>query len=292
MRVSDQQLVALTEYGMNAAYHNMAQAQTVLATGHQINTPADNPIGTATALSLQANLAQTAGYSGAIDNATGWLQTTEGALSSVNDALTQVRTLAVQGSNDTLSASERQSLAAQVGQIVAGAVNAANATFGGRYVLSGFQTSTAPFSLTPGTSVTYHGDAGVISPELAAGQSVQTNLPGSTALPAVFSAMLAVQNDLQANNGTAVGADLGTVDSAQNGLLMAQATVGATTSRVQQLGASADSLQTDLKTRISGLVDADLAQASVEFSTRQAAYQAALAAAAKVVMPSLLDYLK
>jgi len=65
-----------------------------------------------------------------------------------------------------------------------------------------------------------------------------------------------------------------------------------TPSRRQPRGASPDSLQTDLKTRISGLVDADLAQASVEFSTRQAAYQAALAAAAKVVMPSLLDYLK
>ena len=49
MRISDQQIIALTQFQMNADYDQLSQAQTVLATGRQINTPSDNPIGAATA---------------------------------------------------------------------------------------------------------------------------------------------------------------------------------------------------------------------------------------------------
>ncbi len=75
-------------------------------------------------------------------------------------------------------------------------------------------------------------------------------------------------------------------------MLLAQAGVGAGINRIQQVQTAIQAAQTNLTGQISNLVDANVAQASIDFSTRQATYQASLSAAAKVVQPSLLEFLK
>ena len=296
MRVSDQQIINLTVFEMNADYAQMAQAQTVLSTGRQINTPSDNPIGAATALELQGSLAQTNQFATTATNALAWLQTTDSSLSGVQNALLQVRSLAVQGANDTMTQDERSALAANVDQLLQQAVQSANGDDAGRYVLSGFQTGTPPFALTgaPGSrAVTYQGDSGEIQSEVGPGQRLQTNVPGNTSLPAVFNAMIQVENDLQSGNTAAIGgADLTAIAAAQSGLLLTQATVGASISQVQAVQLSLQNTQTNLTGQISNLVDANMAQAAVTFSTDQATYQASLSAASKVIQPSLLQFLQ
>lgn len=295
MRISDQQVINLTQYDMNADYERLAQAQTVLSTGRQINTPADNPIGTAVALKLQGSLAEYNQFATTANDAQSWLQATDTSLSGVGDALTQARTLAVQGANGTLTPSEQQALAASVGQLVQQAIQSANGQDAGRYVLSGNQTNTAPFVLTTSGGnpvVQYNGDSGVMQREVSPGQMMQINTTGSTALPAVFTALLQLQQDLQAGNTAAVGgADLQALDQAHDGLLLAQTTVGASLNRIQAVQQTVQTAQTNLTNQISSIVDADMAKAAVDFSTRQATYQASLSAAAKVVQQTLLDFL-
>lgn len=296
MRVSDQQIVSLMQYQMSTAYDAMAQAQTVLATGKQISTPADNPIGTAVALELQGKLAQNNSFTATASDTLSWLQTTDTALGGVGDALTQARTLAVQGANDTLTSDERQALASNVSQLLQQAVQSANGSYEGHFVLSGFQTGTQPFVLSGSgstTSVAYQGDSGVIQREISPGQLAQVNTPGNTALPPVFTALINLQNDLQSGNTANIGgADLQAIDQAHDGLLLAQTTVGSRTNGVQAAQSSLQNAQVTISGQLSGLVDADMAQAAINFSTTQAAYQATLSAAAKAVQPSLLEFLK
>ncbi len=296
MRISDQQILALAQYQMNADYDQLAQAQTVLATGRQINTPADNPVGAAAALELQDHQAQTNSFSTTASDTLSWLQTTDTGLSSVNDALIQARTLAVQGGDATLTPDQLQAIAANVSQLLQTAVQAANATYDGRYVLSGDKTNTPPFAITTSggvTSVTYQGDSNAIQREISPGQMMQINTPGSTALPQVFAAIAQLQNDLQSGNTAAIsGTDLQALDDAHDGLLVAQAGVGANINRIQSVQSTIQTTQLNLSSQYSQLVDADMATAATNFSERQATYQAALSAAAKVIQPTLLDFLK
>lgn len=296
MRVSDQQVYAQAQYSINADYERMAQAQTVLSTGKQINTPADNPIGTGVALELQANLAQSNQFSTTATETLTWLQTTDKALGNVGDVLIKVRSLAVQGANGTLTKGEQQSIAANIDQLLQQAVQEANAQDAGRYVLSGYQTATPPFAISGGAGsrvVAYQGDAGAIQREISPGQTMQVNVTGNTALPAVFSAIIQVENDLQNGNGAAAGgADLQALDQAHDGLLVAQATVGAGVTRIQAVQSTLQATQNSLTGQISQLVDANMAQAAINFSTAQATYQAALSAASKAFQPSLLEFLK
>ncbi len=292
MRISDQQVLDLTQYQMNSAYDQMARAQTVLASGKRINSPADDPIGATTALELQGNLAELNQFSSTASDALNWMQTTDSAYNDVGDVLQQVRTLAVQAANGTLSQDERQAMAASVGQLLQQAVQSANATYDGRYVLAGYQTGTSPFVVANGV-VTYHGDSGSIQQEVSPGQMMQINMPGNAALPAVFSSMTQLQRDLQAGNTAAIGgADLQAIDDAHAGLLVAQATVGTGTNRLQAIQQALQSRQTTTTGQVSQIVDADMAQAAIDFSSRQATYQAALSAASRVIQPSLLEFLK
>ncbi len=291
MRIGNQQIVDLTQYQINQAYESMAQAQTVLSTGKRINSPSDDPVGSAQAIELQGQLAESNQFSSTATDTLSWLQTTDTALTSISTALTQARSIAVQGANGTLTPDEQQALAANVTQLLQQAVQSANSTYNGRYVLSGYRTNTQPF-VQSGNTVTYQGDNGVIQREISPGQYMQINTPGSQALPAVFSSLTQLVTDLNAGNTSAVSADIGTIDSAQNGLLLAQATVGAGVNRITAEQSTLQSTQTTLTGQISNLVNADMAQAAIDFSTRQATYQAALNAAAKVIQPSLLDFLK
>src|SRR5579871_923503 len=211
MRISDQQIADLREYEINDAYARLAQAQTVISTGKQISAPGDDPIGTAAALRLQGQIAQNRAFSSTASDTLSWLQTTDSSLSGVNDALVQARSLAVQGANDTLTVQQRQDIAANVSQIMAQAVQAANADYGGRYVLGGYQTGKPPFVLNANNgnpTVTYQGDGGTMQREVSPGQMMQINTPGSTALPAVFSALSQLQADLESGSSASVSNDI------------------------------------------------------------------------------------
>jgi flagellar hook-associated protein 3 FlgL len=307
MRIADSQVAALREYQINAAYEQLVQAQTVISTGRQINAPSDNPYGTSVALELQAEEAQNTGFSNTATDTLSWMQATDTALSGVGNVLTQARTLAVQASNGTLTSDNLQSIASQLSQLIQQAIQSANSTYGGRYVLGGYQDHTAPFALSAdGSQVVYSGDTGAIDREISPGQTMQININGSGsaaspgtlpttngALPTAFAALLQLQSDLQSGNQTAIGTtDLTAIDQASDGILLAQGTNGASISRIQALQTTLSTTQTNLQAQYSTIVDADVAQASINYNSCQVTYQAALTIAGKSVEPSLLSFLQ
>jgi flagellar hook-associated protein 3 FlgL len=68
--------------------------------------------------------------------------------------------------------------------------------------------------------------------------------------------------------------------------------VGARYSRIETLTTDAATRSTDLTSQLSQVEDSDMAQTMTELSMAQTAYQATLQSTAKVIQPSLMDYLK
>jgi flagellar hook-associated protein 3 FlgL len=206
---------------INTAYDQMAQTQTELATGRQLNVPSDNPAGTAVVLDLQGQLAQKSAFTSTATDTQQWMQTTESAISGVNQVLTQARSLGVQAANGTLTQSDRQAIAANLQPLIQQGVNSANGTYAGHYVLSGTLTNTAAFSYNAGTgAVTYQGKNGQIQREVSPGQMMAINTTGGQALNPAFSAMTQLLQDVQSGSSTQISADLQTVDTAPSTLLV------------------------------------------------------------------------
>lgn len=106
------------------ALFNYSQAQRRIqddsaALSSGVNSAADNPSGLAISQSLQAGV-NGAGQAAENDqNALDALNVTSGATQSTESVLQQLDTLAVQASNDTVTASDRADIEAQANQLVA-----------------------------------------------------------------------------------------------------------------------------------------------------------------------------
>ena len=94
----------------------------------------------------------------------------------------------------------------------------------------------------------------------------------------------------------------GVVDDIRGALTALRARADAVTAartaagvRYQQLDAAGDAAgdaQLTLKTNLSNLENTDLAAATVDLKLQEVAYQASLAATARVIQPSLVDFLR
>jgi flagellar hook-associated protein 3 FlgL len=74
----------------------------------------------------------------------------------------------------------------------------------------------------------------------------------------------------------------------RNGL----STVGARSNQLERMRQSADDMALNVSQSLSDVEDIDLPQTITDLQLQQTAYQAALAAGARVVQPSLIDFLR
>ena len=84
---------------LNSISLKLARTQQKASSGKEITRPSDNPFGTAQAMGLRQQMAANDKYKSNIDDATGWMDTTESALSSMNDYLSRAHELIIQGSS-------------------------------------------------------------------------------------------------------------------------------------------------------------------------------------------------
>ncbi|MCC7105646.1 MAG: flagellar hook-associated protein FlgL [Chloroflexi bacterium] len=295
MRITNQTIVDAVVRNLNAHLERLDELQRQLTSGKRLTRPSDDPAALGLALTYRSAIETGKQYLRTMDGATAWLNATDSALGSASDLLQNVRTLAVQGGNDSLGQSERDALATQVDQLLNQLVDVGNSTFQGQRLFAGLKTDTVPFSLNAGppTTVSYQGDNGAMLREIDLHTSVSINVPGSTAFPAAFAALVQLRDDLRSGNSAAIrGADLSSVDSALNGVLATRADVGARVNRVEAASAWQQKLQVHLTELLTKTEDVDYTEAITKFTTEETVYKAALQAGTYALQPSLMDYLK
>jgi flagellin-like hook-associated protein FlgL len=90
----------------------------------------------------------------------------------------------------------------------------------------------------------------------------------------------------------ALGDDLDRFDTTMHAMQGQLADVGGRYNRLAQLGQAATDQQLNVQSQLSDVEDVDLPKTIMEIQLQQIAYQAALAATARVVQPSLVDFLR
>lgn len=296
VRVTQSMLTTNVLADLQNVTNQMLQTQNRLSSGKQIQKPSDDPFGTARALQLRADLASNVQYQKNVNDASAWQNSADTALGDIGSLVLRARDLTVQAGNGTLSASDRQTIADEMNQLIDSVKTAANTEYAGTYIFSGAQTTTPPYSFTDDA---YHGDATTLKREIGpGGVQVTLNVAGSSVVGdgstpgSLLATLRQISTDLTANNQTALGTtDLSALDTANNTVTEARATVGATSDRLSTALSRLQQLQQSTTELLSNTEDADMAQLSVEFSQQQAVYTAALRAGAGIIKPSLMDFL-
>ncbi|MGB9036873.1 MAG: flagellar hook-associated protein FlgL, partial [Paeniglutamicibacter sp.] len=137
-RITTAALNLNAERNLQAAMTRLATIQNKAGTQKEIGKPSDDPSGTANVMALRAEQRLNTQFSRNVQDANGWLSTTDKALTSATDIIQQVRDLTVKGANDgALNPAAKEAIALELLQLHDALVNAANTQFMGRSVFAG-----------------------------------------------------------------------------------------------------------------------------------------------------------
>lgn len=122
----------------------MNKLDTQLSTQKKISRPSDDPIIAIRALRLRTSLNEVTQYlQKNIPDANSWLSVTQGALESTNDIVSDLYQYCNQGSTDTFSTSERDTISKSLTQLKEAFYSQGNVDYAGRYVFTGFKTDSS-----------------------------------------------------------------------------------------------------------------------------------------------------
>src|SRR5579871_5421013 len=123
--------------GLARINQTLNTAQQQLTTGLKINNVSDAPDQISELLQTRNDLTQTQQITTNLDQVNTEVNTAQSTMQSAESLVEKAQTLGAQGASDLDSASTRQSLAGQLGDILQQLVSAANTTVEGRYIFSG-----------------------------------------------------------------------------------------------------------------------------------------------------------
>jgi len=285
----------LAQINQSQAALNMALEE--VSTGKSVSEPSDNPAASAEMVQNGIESANVDQYTQNVSTLQTVVQSANSALSSVVASLTSAVSLGTEGANGTTSQANLQSLASQVQSILSDVISDANTSVEGSYIFGGTATSTTPYSAdsSSATGYTYNGNND--SNQVAIGDSlkIQVGLPGSqifsNASNNVIGALSSLVSALQSGNTSSISTATSAVTSAI-GFVGQQQSFYANAET--QLNAQETTLQQDtvtLTTQATNLVGINEADAATTLSEAETQNSAVLAAAAKVLPNTLLNYL-
>ncbi len=278
---------------------SLMKAQTVVSSGLKINQPSDDPVGMAAALNYNATISSVNQYTANIKQAETTLNVADSTLSGVSNLLTQAKQIALQMVNGTMSATDRSNAASQVQSLLDQFVQMANTKQGNFYVFGGRNTTTAPYDTTNPSSG-FQGDDGQMPVVVGNGVTIDTHVSGKNAFSATTSATavdpaVVLSNlitGLKNNDTTAISNQLTPLDTALDQVVNTRSDIGNTLNRLDATQSYWSSFKLNIQKALSNTEDADLTQAASDLTQQQTAYQASLSVAAKIIQPTLLDFLK
>jgi flagellar hook-associated protein 3 FlgL len=297
VRFTNDILSRQTLFDLGNITDTLAKTQNELSTGKRIQQPEDDPYGAGRAVTLRNQLADVQQYQTNINDASAWAQTTDSALGNVTDLLQRARELVVQAANGTQDQSSLDAISSEMTQIKASLQAQANATYNGRYIFSGTATNVQPYQ-----SNAYSGTTLPVQRLIGPGQVVQVNKDGPSAFGVqsagppptknVFDVLDDIIGDLNTGNNAALGSSaLTELDGSFTTAVNARTTVGAISNRLETQGNLLSAQELSVQGLLSQTEDADMAKTLITYSTTQTAYQAALQAGAKIIQPTLMDFL-
>lgn len=279
--------------GLQASLGRMQRLQEELSSGRQVNRPSDSPVATASAMQYRSGLRRTEQYARNAQDGLNWLGTGDDALTGILDVVRRARDLALQGSNASMGVEERQALAAEVDALRDNAVALANTRYLDRPIFAGNAAANTAYD----ASGAYTGSPGAdaIERNVAPGVTVRVNLTG----PEVFGppgadlfADLARMAENLRTNPAGLATDLTNVDNRSLSVQNQLAQLGARYHQVEIMRQRSDQQLLTLRSGLSEVEDIDLPKTLVDLQLQEVAYKSALSATARVVQPSLLDFLR
>ncbi len=274
--------------------------------GKAVSRPSDNPILVGKIMSLDNNILQNVQYNSNIKDTLGWVHTQDAALKDASDALKRVRDLVIYGANGSLAEEDRLAIREEVVNQIDHLEDILNTNFDGRYIFAGQRTTEKPFKVGDDLIINYEvGDNNDknISREIATGVTVDLITDGNKLINIegannnnLGSLLKDIVDDLETGGTDSINKlaneHLSDMDKHLDNILKVRTHIGAIDNRLQAAEDRNEAENLNLKEVLSEKADVDVVEKYMESVILSTVYQASLSAGAKILQPSLLDFVR
>ena len=313
MRVTNSMMIGQLMKNLNRNLKRMENYQYQLATGKGIVRPSQDPVGITRSLQARTELSKLDQYVKNVDDAKAWLTETETALTEMNSLIVRAYELAGDAANGSKTPEDRQAIAKEIGQLMNQLLESANTSYAGRHVFGGYNTADRPF-VVDGNDLLFNGqkiadlaDPDFVPDDLISGEKIEyevgsgvkmdISMPGTTVLGigndnlyAVFAGLFQALND--GTDGDKINQYIGKLQDQQQEILSHLAEVGGKTNRLDLIKTrlKADELNyTGIKSQVE---DVDHEKVIMEFMMADIVYRSSLSVGARIIQPTLVDFLR
>lgn len=301
MRITNSTMVDSFLDDLNVNLNKMQKTQDQLASGKNIRRPSDDPYGAVRQMQLENEVDRNNQYLQNIEDSKEWMNTTDTALGQITDSLQRIRELMISSANGAKTQSDIDANKAEVLQQIEQIVQIANTQFDGKYVFSGKELTEKPFSYQGDGKISLDvaGD-GKLDREISAGVVVDINVPAAEMVKGSGKAGEGLADTLtnivaamSGGDTASLGGDLlNQISDNIDNVVRCRGEIGAKENRMDAAKSKNEDETENITVILSGIEDVDVAQKLMEYSEMQAAYEASLMTGAKILQPSLVDFLK
>ena len=301
-RITQRSLTSTSLAGLQGNLARMQRLQEQLSSGKAVNRPSDSPSGAVNALRYRADIRRNEQLSRNASDGIAWLGQADTSLTDGLSLIRRVRDLVLQGVNASTDQAGRDAIANEIDGIRDGMLALANTSYLGRPIFAG----NAGGSVAYDASGTYLGDNGAVSRAVSPGVEVQVNVTGPDAFSFaatspggptdIFATLAKISADLRSGTPVAIetvrNEDLSALDAGFVKMQQALATVGGRYHQVETMRNRNESDAINLASALGEVESIDLPKTVMDLQMQEVAYQSALAATARVIQPSLVDFLR
>lgn len=274
-----------------------------LATGKKISLPSDDPIVASKALKLRTDVSEIAQYKRNTDDATAWMDITEATMSQMTELVHRMKEITNQAANGTNTDEDLLKIREEASELRSQLISLGNATYAGRYIFSGYKTD-MPLLNDDGTYNINVDNSEQIRFEIGIGDDININVPGSDLFNRTIAGATAggksefvdtfdkVISAMESDDKDQLTALLADLDDELGNLLRVRAGLGARMNRVELTANRLEDDNVNFTKLMSKNEDVDIAEAIMKLQNEENVYRASLATGARVIQPSLVDFLK
>lgn len=323
MRITNGMMLNSMMRTMTRNLNRMDKLEQSLSTGKKFLTPSDDPIGVSRSLRLNTDVASMEQFKRNAEDALSWLETTEMAVNNIGDVFQRARELTVQAANETNSLGERKAISAEIKQLKEQLITIGNTTYAGSYIFSGYKTNMPLFdangnyylNAAPGDTSYTIKTTETIDFNVGIGERIPVNflphkifgnmtggtldgpvnnttdiIPGDTTqMIAVFDQLI---TDLDNSNTAGIKTAIARLDNHFNNINAVRAEIGVKSNRLDLTVNRIEDDTINLKGLLSKNEDADIAEVIMNLKMQENVYKASLSGGARIIQPSLMDFLR
>jgi flagellar hook-associated protein 3 FlgL len=296
MRITHRAVTQTALLGLNNNLSDVAKLQQQLTSGKLISSPSDSPTGTNKALQIRQDQSGVQQFAKNISDGQSWLDATDTALGTAINQVQRVRALTVQAMNTgSTSTSSQKAIAVEVAALRDSLLGVANSSINDRALFGGVTQGSAAYDADSGAYVGAPATGEGITRRVSNADRIRIDVTGPEAFGTpgpddLFGLIARIASNVETDPDALTG-DLEDLDVALDRLLGAAASIGARSARMEAAGQVNTDLQLTLASQLVDVEDIDLARTIMELNQTEVGYKAALQATAKVIQPTLVDFL-